>query len=80
MARILKARVQPCVDDAAPGIAETSFGALYSLEKHVSVRSVARALAEELGKVVGAHAGDRCKLREAEVLRQVVGDMIENPF
>src|SRR5260370_40549511 len=78
MARILKTGIQSHFDDAAPGGAESLFGALYSLQQHIPVRSVPRAPSEQLGKVVRAHAGNRSKLRQAEIFRQVVSNMIKN--
>ena len=78
MAWVLKTDVQSRFDDAAPGNTETLFGALYSLQEDIPVRSVPRARAEELGEVVRAHAGYRRKLREAEIVRQVVADMIKH--
>ncbi len=38
----------------------------------------ARALLEERRKVVRTHAGDRRELRKAEILRQIVADIVQD--
>ena len=78
MARILETRLKSRFDDATSGLTQALFGALYSLQEHIPVRRVARAPAEQLGKMVRAHAGNRSQLRETEIVRQVGCNMIKH--
>ena len=78
MARILKTGVQARLYDAAPWITEVLLCALDSAPQDISVRSLAGALLEHVGKVVRTHSGDCGKVRKAEIVRQVVVDMLEN--
>ena len=78
MARILKTGIEADLSDAAAGPTEALFRALYSLQHHLPVRGASRALPEEFGKVVRAHAGSRSKLRDAQIRRQVVSNVVEH--
>src|SRR5467141_3445078 len=46
--------------------------------RSILVRSAARALSEHFGEVVWAHAGDCTKSREAEIVTQVIANMIKH--
>jgi len=65
MARILKSGVQRRIEDAASRIAQYLFGSLDPSEQNVIVGTVTRTPFEQLAKVVGTHASDGGKLRQA---------------
>jgi hypothetical protein len=78
MARIPKAGIEADLGDAASGLTEALLRALYPLQQHIPMRSASRARPEAFGKVVRAHADKRSKLRDAQIRRQVVADMVEH--
>jgi hypothetical protein len=80
MARIPKTGIEADLGDAAPGLTETLLRAFDSLQQHIPVRSASRARPEEFGKVVRADAGNRSKLRDAQIRRQVVSNIVEHSF
>src|SRR5262245_7147283 len=78
MARILKPRIQSHIDDATPRVAEPFFGALYSSQHYEAVRRAARAGAEQFGKIVWAHVSNRSQLREAEIVRKMAFNKVND--
>ena len=78
MARILEAGLEADLRDAAAGLTEALFRALDSLQHYIMVRGASRALPEEFGKVMRAHAGNRSKLRDTQIRRQIVSNMVED--
>lgn len=78
MTRILKTSVQCRFNDVALRVTEAFFGALDSPPEYVLVRSAARALFEQLGKVVRTHAGDHGELRQTEIVTQIVANVIKH--
>jgi hypothetical protein len=80
MARIPKTGIEADLSDAAAGLTEALFRALYSLQHHKPVRCASRALPEEFRKVVRAHADNRSKLRDGQIRRQVVSNVVEHSF
>src|SRR5215472_15175173 len=80
MTRIREPRVQAGVDDTAPRVMESLFGELYSLRQNILVRSMPGTFSEQLSKIVGAHACDAGKLRQAQIVSQVLPDIIEHAF
>ena len=51
---------------------------LDSLQKYVLMRGLACALFEQFCKIMRAHVDNGCELPEAQVLSQVVADIIEH--
>ena len=78
MTRILKTSGQCHFHDVAFRVTESFFGALDSPQEYVAVWSAARALSEHLGKIVRAHAGDCGELRQAEIVTQIVANVIKH--
>src|SRR5215467_8470387 len=78
MAWILKPRVQSYVDDATLRVTEPFLGALYSSQYDEAVGRAARAGAEQFGKIVWAHASNRSQLREAEIVRKMAFNKVQD--
>ena len=78
MAWILKTRIQSHIDDVAPRVTEPFLGALYSSQYDEPVGRASRAGAEQFGKIVGTHLGDRSQLREAEIVRKMAFNKVED--
>jgi len=78
MARILKADSESHLQDVMLTILEFPLGAFNSLKQDVFVRSVARAQFEQLRKVVRAHTSYRSKLRQADIFREIISNVIKH--
>src|SRR5262245_45236139 len=79
MAGVLEACRQARLEDRALRVPKGLLGALDPLPQNILMGRAADAFSEELRKVVGAHPGDPRKLCDAQVPRQVLADVIEDP-
>src|SRR5262249_4582911 len=78
VAGILEACRQAGLEHGTFRVSEGLLGAFDPLRQNVLMGRATDASAEELRKIVGAHPRDVGELLEAEVPRQVSGDVVEN--
>src|SRR5262245_63038550 len=79
MAGVLETCRQARLQDRPLRVPKGLLGALDPLPQDILMGRAAHAFSEELRKVVRAHPGDSRKLRDTQVPRQVLADVIENP-
>ena len=65
------------MNDAELLVAKVLLGPFDPLDQDIIMRSATRALFEQFRKVMRAHAGNRSKLRQAEILCQIITDIVE---
>jgi hypothetical protein len=79
MAGVLEARRQAGLEDGALRVSKGLLGAFDSSPQNILMGRAAHALLKELRKVVRAHSGDTGEFPHAQVPRQVLADVIEDP-